>query len=154
MRETVNRRFVVVSGVPGSGKTTLAHRLSPILGLPVLDKDDILDRLFESDGTGDRAWRRKLSRRSDALFEQEASASAGAILVSHWHLSGMAPDSGTPTDWLRALADCIVNVHCICAPEVAANRFLGRTRHAGHLDKESSYDETLAGIRALANFGS
>jgi len=43
----LDRRFVVVSGLPGSGKSVLAQRLSPLLGLPVIDKDDILDRLFE-----------------------------------------------------------------------------------------------------------
>jgi hypothetical protein len=48
-RETMDRTFVVVSGLPASGKTTLARRLADGLGLPLLDKDDILDRLFETE---------------------------------------------------------------------------------------------------------
>jgi glucokinase len=57
--------FVVISKLPGSGKTTLARRLAPALNLPVIDKDDILTRFFESKGIGDVAWRRALSRESD-----------------------------------------------------------------------------------------
>ena len=64
-------RFVVVSGLPGSGKTTLARKLAPALSLPVVDKDQILDRLFESKGVGDAMWRRALSRESDLILERE-----------------------------------------------------------------------------------
>ena len=58
----MQRRFVVVSGIPGCGKTTVARRLSPLLHLPVIDKDDILDALFASKGVGDSDWRKTLSR--------------------------------------------------------------------------------------------
>lgn len=79
---------MVLSGLPCSGKSTLARRLSPALRLPLIDKDAILERLFESRGVGDAAWRRRLSRESDGLFEAEAKASGGAVLVSFWRLPG------------------------------------------------------------------
>jgi len=148
--------FVVVSGLPGSGKTTLARGLAPVLALSVIDKDDILDRLFESRGTGDAAWRRALSRESDAILQQEAqeaTTSNGAVLVSFWRLRGMPADSGTPTDWLPSLASELVNVHCVCEPELAARRFLQRQRHPGHLDALSSYPEVLASLQQLARLG-
>jgi hypothetical protein len=62
----------------------------------------------------------------------------------------MLADSGTPTKWLCELSDHLVHVHCACAPEIAAKRFLERQRHPGHLDGAKSYAEVLAGIRALA----
>jgi hypothetical protein len=46
--------------------------------MPLIDKDDILDRLFESKGGGNAAWRRTLSRESDVILQQEATNSAGA----------------------------------------------------------------------------
>src|SRR6516225_4532857 len=95
------KRFVVVSGLPGSGKSTLARNLAPALSLPVIDKDQILDCLFESEGVGDATWRRALSRESDSILEREATSSDGAILVSFWRLPGMTPGSGTPMQWLR-----------------------------------------------------
>lgn len=143
-------RFVVVSGLPGSGKTTLARKLAPSLSLPVVDKDQILDRLFESKGVGDAMWRRALSRESDLILEREATSSDGAILVSFWRVPGMTPDSGTPTGWLKNISGIVVNVRCICDPELAAERFLQRKRHPGHLDSRASYQELLATFRNLS----
>jgi glucokinase len=146
----VRKPFVVISGLPGSGKTTLARRLAPALGLPLIDKDDILDRLFESKGIGDAAWRKTLSRESDAILQRETTRSSGAVLASFWHLPGMPVDSGTPTDWLHDPSHHLVNLHCACEPEVAAHRFQERHRHQGHLDNETSYERLLENLRRLA----
>ena len=145
---------MLISGLPGSGKTTLARRLAPALDLPLIDKDEILDRLFAAKGTGGPSWRRMLSRESDAILETEAAAATrGAVLVSFWRLSGMPADSGTPTDWLSTLSDCVVNVECVCDPTIAADRFIRRSRHPGHLDGSVSADDVLASIRRVAALG-
>ena len=144
-------RFIVVSGLPGSGKTTLALRLGPALSLPVIDKDAILDQLFEREGGGDELWRRALSRQSDALFQTAAMASDGAVLVSHWRLPGMREHSGTPMDWLAPYD--LVNIHCVCPPELAAARFGARTRHPGHLDARRTHEELLQQFLALERLG-
>jgi chloramphenicol 3-O-phosphotransferase len=144
------KRFVLLSGLPGSGKSTLARQLAPALKLPLIDKDAILERLFESKGVGDARWRRTLSRESDRILQAEASASEGAVLVSFWHLPGMPADSGTSTRWLRELSAHVVNIHCVCEPELAAERFLQRKRHDGHLDGTTSYADVLASLQRLA----
>jgi AAA domain len=150
----VRRRFVVVSGLPGSGKTTLARQLAPALNLPLIDKDEILDRLFDSKGVGDAKWRRALSRESDVIFQREAASLDGAVLVSFWRLAGMVADSGTPTEWLGGISNAVVvNVQCNCKPETAAERFLQRKRHPGHLDSGTSYGQVLAIFRKLSRFG-
>jgi gluconate kinase len=148
----MRKPFVVISGLPGSGKTTLGRRLAPVLDLPLIDKDDILDRLFESKGIGNIAWRRTLSRESDVILQHEATSSNGAVLASFWRLPGMPSDSGTPTDWLDAPSHQLVNVHGACELDVAASRFLQRRRHFGHLDRESSAIEVLASLRKLTQF--
>ena len=54
--------FIVLSGLPASGKSTLGRAVAKALRLPMLDKDELLEALFESRGIGDADWRRRLSR--------------------------------------------------------------------------------------------
>jgi hypothetical protein len=147
----MDRRFVIVSGLPGSGKSYVAGRVAPLLDLPIIDKDDILDRLFDARGVGDEDWRRQLSRESDVLFREEAQRSNGALLVSFWHLSGMPAGSGTPTDWLPALSSRIVHLQCQCPMAVAVARFCDRRRHPGHLDHLISREEAVSRIQRVAD---
>ena len=139
----------MVSGLPASGKSWLAVRLAPLLDLPVIDKDQILEHLFDTKGVGDAGWRRDLSREADRIFRAESEACGGALLVSHWCLPGMPESSGTPTDWLLRLSKRLVNLHCDCSAEIATARFIQRQRHAGHLDGARSRPEILASIREL-----
>ena len=149
------RLFVVVTGLPASGKTTVGLALSNQLQLPFLDKDHILETLFDSLGAESPEGRTRLSRASDAVLESMALASHGAVLASFWRRRGMSGASGTPTEWLSALAasDVVVEVHCECAPAVAANRFARRQRHPDHFDQRFSEEELLEGFRPLAMEG-
>jgi cytidylate kinase len=145
--------FVVVSGLPGSGKTTLARKLAPALGLSLLDKDDILEGLFEALGIGDADWRQRLSRASDAIFERLAKSSSGAVLTSFWRHPEISTQSGTPTGWIVSASPRLVEVYCACEPEIAATRFVNRRRHPGHLDSVKRAEDVLANFRTLAAAG-
>ena len=145
----MRKPLVVISGLPGSGKTTVGRRLAPALHLPFIDKDDILDRLFEAKGIGDAAWRRRLSRESDEILQREATHSNGAVVASFWHLHGMPSDSGTPTSWLDSSSCRVVNVRCVCDLDVAVRRFVARKRHPGHLDGDASVADVLLRLQQL-----
>jgi len=67
----IQRRFIVVSGLPASGKSTLARQLAPAFGLPLYDKDDILAALFDMMGPVDADLRQRLS-----VLEQLGAAPA------------------------------------------------------------------------------
>ncbi len=136
------RFFVLISGLPASGKSTLGRELAAALGLPLIDKDEILESLFDSM----RGDRRTLSRESDVLFARAAAQSTGAILVSHWHTPEMPGNSGTPLPSVQPL----INVHCVCDWRIAAERFLQRERHSGHRDRDRSRDEVIESIRRNA----
>ena len=149
-------RLVVVSGLPASGKSTVARTLAGALGLPLLDKDVFLEALFASDGIGDAAWRRSLSQRADAAFARQAAsavATGGAVLASWWRHRLSPVASGTSTGWLAPWHGSIVEVHCRCPAAVAVQCFMSRHRHAGHLDGRWSQAELLASFEVQAALG-
>lgn len=147
------RGFVVVSGLPASGKTFIARSLATSLQLPLLDKDSFLEALFQSEGTGNTARRRELSKRADIQFQEKAAATGTAVITSWWKHPASPVDSGTPVEWLSDSSRMAVEVHCGCSPSIAASRFLSRQRHPGHLDERWSHDSLLAMLEAQHGFG-
>ena len=74
-------------------------------------------------------------------------------LASWWRHPKVEGESGTPTDWLSSLPGRLVEVHCVCALRVAAERFLGRARHDGHLDRTKRHDDLAESFEQLAALG-
>jgi hypothetical protein len=62
-------------------------------------------------------------------------------------------ESGTPTGWISPLSGRVVEVHCGCPAEVAAERFLARKRHDGHLDRNKRSEDLVADLARLAALG-
>jgi thymidylate kinase len=54
---------------------------------------------------------------------------------------------------LSSLPSPVVEVHCDCRPETAAQRFLARERHVGHLDGQKRSSEVIASFTRLAALG-
>ena len=147
------KRFIVVSGLPASGKSTLAAAVAAQLKLPLLDKDAILESLFETLGAGDSSWRTRLSRSADGIMQQLATQSQGAVLASWWRHRLSTAMSGTSPDWLLSLGGELVELHCKCDPHTAARRFFSRRRHPGHLDNLKSETEELARFKQSHDHG-
>ena len=105
--------IVVISGMPASGKTSLARRLAPVIGLPIVDKDVILEILFDALGTGDAEWRQFLSRSSDNVLRRIAQAHSSVILTSFWrHLKSR--ECGSPqADLTPAPTPAVGSAECV-----------------------------------------
>ena len=136
--------LVVVSGLPASGKTTLAGALARELDVPHFDKDAFLEALLNQAPVSGPAERNQLSRRADADFQQHALQLSFVVLSSWWRHPESARESGTPVAWLRAPGRNVVEVHCQCPASVAVQRFCARKRHPGHFDATRSPEELLA----------
>lgn len=128
--------YVVVSGPPGSGKTTLARAIAPALGLPLIAKDTIKQALMGVLPVPDIETSRLVGTASVAALLAVACETAGAVLESVWHRSRSLPDLGR-------LPGNIVEVFCRCDRDVAARRYALRTgaRAAGHFDAERTIDD-------------
>ena len=145
--------FIVVTGLPASGKSTVGGAVAERLGLPLYDKDQILESLFESLGIGDTEWRARLSRAADVVLQRQVLGSPGAVIASWWRHPLSPVESGTSTEWLAALPGAVTELHCRCSPQVALERFVGRQRHAGHLDGTKSHSELRASFERSAQYG-
>lgn len=149
----MQRRHIIVTGIPASGKSTLGLAIARRLGLKMLDKDEILEELFDSEGIGDVQWRTRLSRAADELLRERALASDGAVITSWWRHPSSMVASGTPVDWLSNLQGIRIEVHCVCNAQIATERFKLRQRHAGHLDRSKPYADLLMSFEQQATLG-
>jgi len=120
------RRLVVVSGAPGSGKTSLAVPLAAELGFALVRKDRIKERLH--DGLGgpepvDLAWSQRLGAAAMELLWALA-ADAPAVVIE----ANFRPRHEYERSRISALSAHPVEVNCVCPPELAARRYAGRAR--------------------------
>ena len=138
--------LVLVSGPPGAGKTTLARRLGPALGLPVIAKDDIKESLFATLGWSDRAWSRKLGAATWALLfvllERFLEASASVLMEANFDRRLHAEQIAELT---RRYGFHLAEVHCRADVETIVRRYLEREasgdRHPGHEGHDYEPDE-------------
>lgn len=131
--------LVLVSGLPGTGKTTLGQRLSQELHLPFIHKDGIKEVLFDQLGWHDRSWSQQLGRASSELlyYFAEAQLRVGCSLMLE---SNFDPAFATPK--LLALQAQypfqLWQIFCTTADAVRFQRFQQRAesgaRHPGHVD--------------------
>lgn len=129
--------FVVVSGPPASGKSTLAPVLARELALPLIAKDTIKDALMSVLPVPDVEASRRLGRAAvAAMLAVAAQSPVGAVIDSNFYRS-------RAVEHLRSLPGLVIEVFCRCERAVAGARYHARagTRHAGHFDWVRDQDE-------------
>ena len=119
------RRVVLVSGAPGSGKTSLAAPLAAELGFALLGKDRIKETLHDALGVPepDLAWSRRLGGASAARAQSSSMAADAPAVVLE---ANFRPRSAYERDRISALCPRPVEVNCVCPPELAARRYAQR----------------------------
>jgi predicted kinase len=134
--------LVVVTGVPGAGKTSLATVLAERLGCALLSLDEIKEELaLEAEDTP-REW---LRYDAEAELVHRLDAFAGEAVVDIW----IAPrrDIERVRDLFKRWWEEVVEVRCQVPASVAVERYAARSRPWPHLPADA---DTLARIRDAA----
>jgi len=123
--------LVLITGLPGSGKTTLAGQLANVLQLPLISKDHYKELLFDALGTADTNWSRRIGQAAIQL-QYDAIRTMRSVVVDSALWTGVAEPE------VEALELPLVQVFCQCPFELARSRYLERApeRHPGHVDDE------------------
>ena len=128
---------VLVTGVPASGKSSLARPLSEALELPLLSKDVVKEALFDVLGISDREWALRLGAASaEVLWALLPECPRGAV-VDIW-IDPRRDVEMARAGLARAAAARIMEVLCECPGEVAVSRYAERVRHPGHQPPDES----------------
>ncbi len=129
--------YVVVSGPPGSGKTTLAAGIAKEMRLPLIAKDLIKEALMSRLTIPDVEMSKKVGQAAlEVMYAVAATSPEGAVLEANFHRSASRPG-------IQALPGQIIEVFCSCDRQVALARYRNRSdqRHPGHFDEHRSDEE-------------
>jgi len=129
----VAESVVLVNGLPGAGKTTLAHALKGVTGWPCLSKDAVKEALgTEADGALTPAQLGAVAM--DTVWSMAAGITGAVIIDSWW----FAPrDLQFARAGVLLAGGCqVVEVWCEAGSTVARKRYTQRQRPEVHQDAQ------------------
>ena len=125
--------LLVVTGMPSSGKTTVAEGLARRLRLPLIAKDEIKESLYDSLGAGELSSSAVLGGAAYALIFALArtmlDSGVSVIVEANFFRDQELEFATLPQHRL-------VQLHCEAPLAILLERYATRSRHAGHHDVE------------------
>ncbi len=142
--------LILVLGLPGSGKTTLAKKISKELGLTLLVKDDLKVMLFDVYGWKDREESMKAGTASykimDYIIEEQLRCGNSLVVESTFN---PAYDDAKFKKWQEKYGAQYAQIYCYADADTIRQRFRERantdSRHVSHIEGEG-------GLQNLENY--
>jgi predicted kinase len=142
------RDVVMVNGLPGSGKSSLAPRLAAALDAACLGKDRIKEALADAVVT-------EVPRLDTVVMETLWSLAAeisGMVVVDSWWFRPRDLEQAR-AGLTRSEATATVEIWCDIPADLARSRYVARKRHAVHTDAEKLATEWAGWAAAAVPLG-
>ncbi|MFW9906905.1 MAG: AAA family ATPase [Candidatus Thorarchaeota archaeon] len=139
IKNAESRWFIVISGPPASGKTTLGRKIARELYLPFYTKDDFKELIFDSLGWDDRNWSKGVGRASMNLLylilEKNLAVGVPIVIETAFYREF---ESKRLTKIIKKFKAKPLQIYCYTNEKLLRRRFLERVvdgeRHPGHGD--------------------
>lgn len=141
-----NSFLIVIGGIPGAGKTTLAEKLSKDLHILFINKDGVLEKLWEAlEWDGDKNDIPKFRNATfELIYELVRRAGQAKISIIIEANFNRKDHEARIVELAQANGLKIIYLHCEAAPEIAFERFKQREkngeRHRLHPSR-NTFDE-------------
>jgi 2-phosphoglycerate kinase len=134
-------KIIIVCGLPGSGKTTLASELSKQLNIVCIHKDSIKEALYEVQNCSTLDDSKRLGLQSVKLLlklaEEHIKRNVDIIIESPFNFP---EDYPLFESWIKNYGVVVFSVICFIDQKERAKRFQERERHISHHDAERIID--------------
>ena len=144
--------LIVVTGPPATGKSKVARELARGLRIPLIMKDELKERLYETFGGGDDLEPRIEAGALAILFSVVASqidAGVSVVAESNFDTRSDTKPFGRLCSERRVR---ILQIHCTKPPQHVEANFAERAasgrRHPGHEDEPGKAREVRADVEA------
>jgi predicted kinase len=132
--------LIIVNGLPGTGKTSIAKKISLKLKMPLIMKDGIKEFLFDTLGIGDREWSTMIGKLSYKylydLTDFMLSDGQSIIIENAFEKQFSKPNLEEIIG--KYDIDKIFEIYCFSDQETRRKRYKERNesgkRHKGHVD--------------------